>query len=61
MEEHKTCPFMSKPHWAEYVAITECVQNECALWDKTGRCCTFASMAWSLSQLIAAVKEQKGD
>lgn len=37
-----------------------CGGEHCALWDKTGRCCTFASITLSLRQLIAVLNEQKG-
>lgn len=42
------------------LAIGRCDGEHCALWNKTGRCCTFVSMAWSLRQLITVVGERKG-
>lgn len=64
MEEKKLCPLLAAGMYASGkcsdTVLHECRGNDCVLWNKTGHCCTFASMAWSLRQLIAAVNEQKG-
>lgn len=52
MEEKKLCPLRG----------VSCDGEHCALWSKTGRCCVFGSIGWSLKQLVHAIKElQKKD